>query len=584
LKAVKLDMTPEQVDAFLGRMNGVLMITGVPGTGKTTVAFQRIRFLFDQQDLREDGPSLPRYEPRLTRVFLASRNLIEYSTHLLQDELGVPNDVVSYVPDFVSTYVDSVWEPKVGAKPRQRRLTREDERAREAMFNLATAEDLHGAWRMLEGQVRDRLPLAAKGQWLEYASKLGGAVAAEAQALAHNLATAVAPRAASDPVESKIRMDAVWHRVQREYIACRKAMREADRTVFDRRFARWLMWVYDPLDVLRTYFAGRKGAARARIRSGMAGLVDADGIIEDVFKELGTRVYGPELLAWIAWLLRFSLPEESAPTDGFREIQRAIPQPDHPSERRWTHVVLDEAQDLAVQEASLLASFVHPRGALTVSADYHQVVSPVHGMTDGGALKFGLPIWDRTLHMQYSFNKNLRQSREIGQFLFDFHQHTFGEIPRFEPGDRSEGMKPAVYTTSRGAIPILLRQMYTALGRSKTVRRVAVIQVDDDLAAMSQLRAALERLGVRLAALGNTLAEGALVTTTVEQAKGLEFDACIVLGLDDLERASLNFSKNRAYVALSRPTQRLFMVCEHFPPLLQRMRSDLFEYHAVNQV
>src|SRR6185503_7600147 len=121
-----LDMTPEQVDAFLGRMNGVLTVTGAPGTGKTTVAFQRIRFLFDQQALREDHETLPKYEPSLTRVFLASRNLIAYSTHLLQDELSIPKDVVSYVPEFVATYVDTVWQPKFDARPRQRRLGHED--------------------------------------------------------------------------------------------------------------------------------------------------------------------------------------------------------------------------------------------------------------------------------------------------------------------------------------------------------------------------------------------------------------------------------------------------------------------------
>jgi len=50
---VKLEMTPAQVKAFISRMNGVLLVTGAPGTGKTTVALQRVRFLYDQQSLRE---------------------------------------------------------------------------------------------------------------------------------------------------------------------------------------------------------------------------------------------------------------------------------------------------------------------------------------------------------------------------------------------------------------------------------------------------------------------------------------------------------------------------------------------------
>ena len=72
----------------------------------------------------------------------------------------------------------------------------------------------------------------------------------------------------------------------------------------------------------------------------------------------------------------------------------------------------------------------------------------------------------------------------------------------------------------------------------------------------------LAGLGIPLAAAENLPAESRLVLTSAEQAKGLEFEACIVLGLEDVERSMLNFAKNRAYVALSRPTRRLFMLCE----------------------
>jgi replicative DNA helicase len=74
LKAVKLDMTRDQIQAFVSRMSGLMIITGSPGPGKTTVAFQRIRFLFDQQDQRESGGRLVKYAPELTRVFLANEN------------------------------------------------------------------------------------------------------------------------------------------------------------------------------------------------------------------------------------------------------------------------------------------------------------------------------------------------------------------------------------------------------------------------------------------------------------------------------------------------------------------------------
>ena len=68
LKAVKLEMTKDQVKAFVSRMSGLMVVTGAPGSGKTTVAFQRIRFLFDQQDQRDHAGHLVKYAPHQTRV------------------------------------------------------------------------------------------------------------------------------------------------------------------------------------------------------------------------------------------------------------------------------------------------------------------------------------------------------------------------------------------------------------------------------------------------------------------------------------------------------------------------------------
>lgn len=117
LKAVKLEMTKDQVQAFVSRMSGLMIVTGAPGSGKTTVAFQRIRFLFDQQDQRDDGGRLVKYAPDLTRVFLANENLAGQAKNLLSKQLAIPASVVEGVSDFVSNYVDQVWLYKHNARP-----------------------------------------------------------------------------------------------------------------------------------------------------------------------------------------------------------------------------------------------------------------------------------------------------------------------------------------------------------------------------------------------------------------------------------------------------------------------------------
>jgi len=373
-------------------------------------------------------------------------------------------------------------------------------------------------------------------------------------------------------------MDSVFRRVRREYERHRERLAEPERRNFDTTFARWLFWVYDPYEPIISYFGEHLYEGEQRIKSGTAELRSASEIIGGIREDWESRQYSEKEESWLAWLLRFVLPEEREPADRFREMPQAIPEVNHRIETRFTHVVIDEAQDLAVQESSFLASLVHPRGALTVSADFHQIVSPVHAMEDAESLKFGLPIADQAAFMQYPFKKNMRQSREIGLFLLDFYKHTFHEFPPFEPGDSICRSKPALYLGRSSSFPLLVRQMMKALSRSHEVSTVALLQVNEDPLAMQLLRSELTEAGVTLAPAETlTSTPGALIVTTVEQAKGLEFDVCMVLGIDDVEHASLNYAKNRAYVAVSRPTQRLFIMCQEFPPLLQKIDKRLYD-------
>jgi hypothetical protein len=570
LKAVKLDMTRDQVQAFIHRMDGFLMITGAPGTGKTTVALQRIRFLFDQQRLREGEDAKVLYAPELTAVFLANRNLLSHARHLLQSELQIPPQVIHFVPDFISDFLGRVWQHKWNARPVARKLDPVEQRGREAFFNLCKAKDLGGIWGVYEGQIKARLSEASKSDWAHSAHPSSLTELASALAVLN-------PRLSASPGGSGLRMDSVFQRVRREYGRHRESLAEPERRNFDMTFARWLFWVYDPYQTLISYFGERLYEGEQRIKSGTAELRSAGEIIGGIREDWKSRQYSEKEESWLAWLLRFALPEERAPADRFREIPQAMQEVNHKIETRFTHVVIDEAQDLAVQESSFLASLVHPRGALTVSADFHQIVSPVHAMEDAESLKFGLPIADQAAFMQYPFRKNMRQSREIGLFLRDFYKHTFHEFPPFEPGDSICRSKPVLYLGESSSFPSLVRQMMKALSGSHEVNTVALLQVNDDPVAMQLLRSQLEGAGVSVAPTEIPPAAGALIVTTVEQAKGLEFDACMVLGLDDVEHASLNYAKNRAYVAVSRPTQRLFMMCQEFPPLLHKIDKRLYD-------
>jgi hypothetical protein len=572
LKAVKLNMTPDQVAAFISKMSGLMIVTGAPGSGKTTVAFQRIRFLFDQQDERSSSERHAAYTPELTRVFLANENLAGQAKELLQRQLDVPSSVVESVANYVDSYLDQAWPYKHNARPRQKKLGQLEAAARASILGLSDHHDLGRLWKVYETQIAGRLAESRAAEWVG----MRWSNPSQIQALASALSRVPSQKSpGNNPLTSRITMSAVYSEVSRTYVSARDGMSAQARSQFDEAFLHWIFWVYDPLDALASYFSGRETEAAHRMRQGTGGRVDEAKIIHQASEDWSGRVYGPEDRPWLAWLLRFALPEATDPQSRFREIPSAIA-PATSANQRWTHIVVDEAQDLCVAEASLLGSLVAPDGALTVSADFRQVVSPVHGMRSPEAFNIGRSLRGKGAEQIYPFARNMRQSKQIGNFLRGFYEAAFKERPDFDVNPDVQDKKPQLLIIQPKDQVLRIKQICAVMQRSEVINSVALLQINEDELALSKLRADLEAAGVPLAAPWAVTGNG-LLTNSVERIKGLEFDACIVLGLEGVESAALNFTLNRAYVALSRPSRRLALICSEFPPLLRKVDKSLFE-------
>jgi hypothetical protein len=197
-------------------------------------------------------------------------------------------------------------------------------------------------------------------------------------------------------------------------------------------------------------------------------------------------------------------------------------------------------------------------------------------MTSAEAFRIGSPFGGSTGRVSlFPFARNVRQSREIGLFLRAFHEAAFGEVARFTASDRFADAKPRLVLAPVQDHALRIRQAWNVLQQSKAVSSVALLQINEDEQALSRLRERLISVGVPLAPIWAASGEG-LLTTSVERIKGLEFDAAIILGLDDVDRSASNFALNRAYVALSRPARRLVMLCSEFPAVLVKIDRSLF--------
>ncbi|GAB6056902.1 helicase domain-containing protein [Desulfonatronum parangueonense] len=578
LKAVKLNMTPDQISAFISKMDGLLFVTGAPGSGKTTVAFQRARFLINEylDPQRQKKPNRIPYTPEHTRIFLGNQNLVEYSRSLLTEGLDLPAQLVELVPKFINAYLGDIWQYKHDARARPRRLPPLETRARMAFFGLGTPADLKGIWNVYELQIIERLKQAMDAAWVVKLQKDSTKkTSSETLATALSICANISP--GNNPIGSRLRLDDIYQRVSGQYEEHRNTLKGTARENFDNLFKQWIYHVYDPFDALKIYWSDHFLTGKERMKAGTASRIETNEILQSLQQDWEKRYYGPEEEPWLAWLLRFAMPERMHHERKFKEIPSAFGIMGT-EDNRWTHVVIDEAQDLCVAEASIIGSLVHPMGALTVSADFKQIVSPVWGMTDMNGFSIGNKFFNSKNRRQYPFARNMRQSQQIGLFLESFYQAAFGERARFEAGNRIQDIKPQLLICPQHEFSLRIKQVFNLVNRSPVLSSIALLQINEDQESMERLRDSLKNINVPLANIWESKVDkNHLVTTSVERIKGLEFDACIVLGLDDVERASLNFTTNRAYVALSRPTRRLAIICEHFPRLLQNVNTTLFE-------
>lgn len=209
----------------------------------------------------------------------------------------------------------------------------------------------------------------------------------------------------------------------------------------------------------------------------------------------------------------------------------------------YAHVLVDEAQDVTPMQWRMLRRR-GPQASWTLVGDPAQSSYPYNQEIERAIRD----LIGRAPQRTFKLTTNYRSPAEVMQLAGEVIRHAFpaADLPR---PVRETGVQPQLLVTNPAELPDLLGSVLTDLAQ----------QVEGSLAVITATAAqpAIEALVGELP-LPAQLRERLSVITDL-QAKGLEFDAVVVLSPDDIV-AQAPGGVRVLYVALTRPTQRLVTV------------------------
>ena len=224
----------------------------------------------------------------------------------------------------------------------------------------------------------------------------------------------------------------------------------------------------------------------------------------------------------------------------------------------YVHVVIDEAQDLNLSEYFMIRRLLRDTASMTIVGDMSQGIYPQRGLLNWSALMNSV-LSDKEIVFR-EMKRSYRSTSEIIHFA-----NPLLELDQITPAEavRQSGIEPIVASFPEGksswnekvnAAAVQMREWRD----HHEVNTIALLCKGTQ--HCQQVFGALNRLLPGEAVLIESEADvfsNKIVVIPVYLAKGLEFDACIVM---DAEQETYNESvadRHLLYVALTRPLHRL---------------------------
>jgi DNA helicase-2/ATP-dependent DNA helicase PcrA len=515
--------------------NSALIIQGVAGSGKTTVALHRLAFLLYQY----------RDQVKAERmiIFAPNRMFLDYISGVLP-ELGVGHIQQTTFSDWALELLDH--EMKLADSAERLRYWFQTGSNRPLMDDTAP-----GRWK---GSIRFKL-------WLD-------------QALVQYEAAA-APSADFSPWDgAKLKNQTIrqWYDVENKH---EPLMKRRERVLA--RMKRWMEMELDKVwEVHLKKDYKKKGSAKLRDYAKQWTEYTPFTFYKELFKTssrpsfLSEQLYSelpPALLSSTEAYLKKKLvqPEDMAPLLYIRSKFHGI----H-GELTFDHTVIDEAQDFSPFQIALLS--LHTRNqSFTILGDLSQGIHAYQGIRDWSEFT---ELFEEGTTAYFQLNRSYRSTMEIIYFANEVLKNGMEQpatlaVPVFRSGDPVQVVK----VDEAALIPSL----QTAIERlqSGDASTVAVLARTEARCEALHKQLSSRGLQVNLIAAGQQHYEGGISIVPSFMAKGLEFDAVIVTDVDANHYEAAEQDAKLLYVGCTRALHALQLWYSGSPsPLIASIEGD----------